>query len=117
MRIPKRYGESKIDDCPFCGKQSTTRNPQNVPVCKEHKEKDMPNLRCVCGTYLDLRFGRYGPFYNCMKCGNMNMSRAMEMNPDAFRDEQEEIKNKEREKKMYFSQPEKVDPDDPRYFD
>ncbi len=115
MRIPKRYGESKIDGCPFCGKQSTVRNPQNVPVCNDHKDKDMPNLKCVCGTYLDLKIGRYGPFYNCMRCGNMNIEKAKEMNPKAFDDK--EKKKEEGKDKRYFTEPEVVDPYDPRYFD
>lgn len=84
MRIPKKYGQSKIDNCPFCDKVSFTRNPQGIPVCKEHQSKSMPNLKCLCGEYLDLKFGKYGPFYSCIKCGTMNISKALDMNPRIF---------------------------------
>lgn len=40
----KVYGDSKITECPFCGKQAITRNPQNVPVCKDHDSEELPNM-------------------------------------------------------------------------
>lgn len=82
MYIPKKYGQSKIFNCPFCGKQAITKSHQGLPVCIAHKEASLQNLKCLCGDYLDLKDGKYGPYFSCMKCGNMNFKKALEINPD-----------------------------------
>ncbi len=97
MYIPKRYGQSKIDSCPFCGKQATTQNKQGVPVCQAHKNREIQDMKCLCGGWLDLMNGKFGPYFNCMKCGNINFKRALEMNPDL--DKEEPKKDFEGEKK------------------
>ena len=81
MRIPKRYGQSHIDRCPFCDRQAVVRNVQKIPVCSEHKARKLESLRCACGSYLDLQDGRFGPFFTCIKCGAISFSRALEINP------------------------------------
>jgi hypothetical protein len=81
MYIPKRYGESKLDQCPFCGKQATTLNKQKIPVCVAHKDSYLEDLKCACGSYLDTKVGKFGVYFSCMKCGNINMKKALEMNP------------------------------------
>ncbi|MBI3035380.1 hypothetical protein HYY71_03585 [Candidatus Woesearchaeota archaeon] len=43
MFIPKKYGQSRIDRCPFCQKQATIMNRQNVPVCASHKGEVLDN--------------------------------------------------------------------------
>ena len=83
MRLPKRYGQSQIAKCPFCGQQALAKNHQKIPVCLKHKEKELPPMKCACGSYLDLVQGKYGPFYNCFKCGTINMKKALELNPVA----------------------------------
>jgi hypothetical protein len=80
MRIPKKYGQSKIDNCPFCGKIGVTKNKQGIPVCINHKDSKLEDLKCVCGEYLDIRQGKYGPYFNCMNCGNINFRKGLEMN-------------------------------------
>lgn len=80
MYIPKRYGHSKIENCPFCGKQVATKNAQGVPVCIEHKNKNLDNLKCACGSWLDVKSGKFGVYFNCINCGNINFKKAMEMN-------------------------------------
>jgi hypothetical protein len=82
MRIPKRYGHSKVDSCPFCNKIGTVKNNQGVSVCENHKNSAIQDLKCVCGDYLDLRNGKYGAYFNCMNCGNMNMNKVLSMNPN-----------------------------------
>ena len=79
MYIPKRYGESKIEDCPFCGKQATIKNMQGLNVCQLHKDQMLPDIKCVCGSYLELKIGRFGPYFNCLNCGNINLGKALEM--------------------------------------
>ena len=80
MYIPKKYGESKVDKCPFCEKSATIMNSQKVPVCAEHKNETLDDLKCVCGETLDILHGKLGAFFSCMKCGNMNMKKMMEIN-------------------------------------
>ncbi len=80
MHIPKRYGMSKVDVCPFCQKQTTTTNSQKVPVCSLHKQETLDNFKCVCGSTLDLLHGKFGVFFSCMRCGAISMKKALEFN-------------------------------------
>tara|TARA_Y100000310_G_C20696751_1_gene826247 strand:+ start:5582 stop:5953 length:372 start_codon:yes stop_codon:yes gene_type:complete len=80
MRIPKKYGESKNEGCPFCGKQGIMKNSQGMPVCKDHRGSELKDMKCVCGEWLDLLDGKYGPYFRCMNCGNINFNKGMEMN-------------------------------------
>jgi hypothetical protein len=81
MYIPKRYGEAKIDSCPFCGAQAYSRTSEGLPVCANHKNQQMPDVKCACGKYLDMRVGKFGPFFICERCGTKNMNQVLEMNP------------------------------------
>ncbi|MFH0875137.1 MAG: hypothetical protein V1859_04305 [archaeon] len=103
MYIPKRYGESKIDKCPFCGAIATIKNKEKIPTCADHKDMILGEMRCSCGDYLDLKQGKFGPFFVCMNCGTMNMKKALEINAV------KQVKNAKKE--------ETVRSDDPRYFD
>jgi hypothetical protein len=80
MYIPKRYGESHMDTCPFCGRQAINKNPQDIPVCKDHKDKCLPEMKCACGEYLLMQKGKFGVFFNCIRCGNINMKKALDIN-------------------------------------
>ena len=116
MFIPKKYGQSKIDKCPFCQKQATAMNTQDVPVCAAHKEEILDGLKCVCGSTLELLRGKYGIFFSCLKCGNINLRKAMEFNTIKTRMK----KNNANSNKTVNSQGKTtitVRSDDPRYFD
>jgi|SRR3989338_572182 len=80
MFIPKKYGQSKIDICPFCQKHAVALNRQRVPVCSAHKDAALENLKCVCGETLDILNGKFGVFFKCINCGNMNLRKALEFN-------------------------------------
>jgi ssDNA-binding Zn-finger/Zn-ribbon topoisomerase 1 len=80
MYIPKRYGQSRVENCPFCGKAAMTESVEGVPVCIAHKNEKLPDIKCVCGSFLELRKGKFGAFFSCIKCGNVNFSKAMEVN-------------------------------------
>ncbi len=80
MRIPKRYGQSKSELCPFCGKNGVTQNSQGISVCTNHKNDKLFDVKCLCGEWLDVKKGKWGPYFNCMKCGNINFKKGMEMN-------------------------------------
>lgn len=71
----------KTDNCPFCGKISITQNAQGVPVCQAHKERNLENIKCACGEYLEVLSGKWGPYFRCLNCGNINFKKVMAMNP------------------------------------
>ena len=81
MYIPKRYGESKKQNCPFCGKKAITETSQGVPVCLTHKESSL-DLKCICGEWLETKKGKWGPYFTCPQCGNLSFAKAMEANPE-----------------------------------
>ena len=117
MYIPKRYGQSKIDRCPFCQKQSTIINKQDVPVCHEHKNELLDDLKCACGSVLDIQKGKFGVFFSCMKCGNMSMRKMLEINTIKPRMKTYSKSNFENNSKSADKQTMTVRNDDPRYFD
>lgn len=75
-----------MDRCPFCRQRAVTENSQGVPVCVDHKEGMLDDLKCVCGGWLDVRKGKFGPYFFCMNCGNVNFKRGLEMNDKAIND-------------------------------
>ena len=109
MFIPKKYGQSKVDKCPFCEKQGVILNKQDVPVCVNHKQEMLDNLKCVCGQSLEILNGKFGVFFNCLSCGNMNLRKVMEFNTIKPKTVQTKS-NKEKSEVTIRS-------DDPRYFD
>ncbi|MFA6889203.1 MAG: hypothetical protein WC254_06935 [Candidatus Woesearchaeota archaeon] len=82
MYIPKRYGESKVNKCPFCGNAAYYKNNQDVPVCKDHKDQKVNDMKCACGSWLDMKQGKFGVFYVCMHCGPVNMKKALDINSE-----------------------------------
>jgi predicted RNA-binding Zn-ribbon protein involved in translation (DUF1610 family) len=94
MHIPKRYGESKVEGCPFCGKQAIIKNSQGVPVCMIHKAQRLPEMKCSCGGNLLLQEGKFGVFFNCPNCGNINMKRVIEMNSNNINEKNESVDKK-----------------------
>ncbi len=122
MYIPKRYGESRVDRCPFCGQQATGKNSQGVPVCRNHKESILDDMKCACGSYLDIRTGKFGAYFNCINCGNINFKKAMSINQ--VKDKKAIIPNNSfsKKKKIVKKEPTSkreitIRSDDPLYFD
>lgn len=68
-----------MENCPFCGRQSIAINPQGVAVCINHKDKYL-ELKCFCGQPLDILKGKYGAYCNCLKCGNISLKKALNIN-------------------------------------
>jgi len=79
MRGKKVYGESRTDSCPFCGKQATITNEVGLLVCSDHKSGSLPDIRCTCGEYLDIKKGKFGPFFTCFNCGAISFAKGMEI--------------------------------------
>lgn len=97
MYIPKKYGMSRIDKCPFCNKQGTAINKQGVPVCNSHREEVLDGLRCMCGECLEVKSGKYGAYFNCINCGNINLKKGLEINSSSI--EKKRIIEKKQEKR------------------
>ena len=58
---------------------ATQKNEQGLDVCHQHVKQSMEEFKCTCGSWLELRAGKFGPYFNCMNCGNMNYAKAMEI--------------------------------------
>jgi hypothetical protein len=80
MYIPKRYGQSKIERCPFCQKQAFSTNSQGIPVCTSHKNAILNDMKCICGKPLDIKSSKWGIFFLCMSCGPVSMKKAFDVN-------------------------------------
>ncbi len=106
MRIPKKYGQSRIDKCPFCDKTAITQNNQGVPVCSQHKNKELNNLKCFCGEWLDLKISKYGAYFHCMNCGNISFKKGIESNPHISK--HEIVPKKKENKKSLIKQKEMI---------
>jgi len=76
----KKYGQYRIATCPFCTNQATVKNKQEVPVCDVHRNESLPDMKCNCGSYVELAVGKWGPYFRCLKCGNVPFNRIMESN-------------------------------------
>ena len=122
MHIPKKYGKSKVDNCPFCQKQAISVNSQGIPACFQHKKENLGSMKCFCGSALEIMNGKFGAFFSCIKCGSMNLRKVLEINTVKAKSN-DEIKNSYQDKnyqKKEQTQAKKeitVRSDDPRYFD
>ena len=110
MFIPKKYGAYKKTNCPFCDEPATTHNAQEIPVCRPHKDKELEDVKCICGSYLALEIGTYGPFFSCVNCGNLSFKKGLEMR-SPFAKKTKEVEKKSSAVEMT------VRSDDPRFFD
>ena len=75
-----KWRGSKIDECPFCQQQATTLTKQGITVCNKHKDSILNEMKCFCGQWLELKKGRYGFYFNCLGCGNINKKKVFEIN-------------------------------------
>ena len=80
MRIKKNYEEHKVSRCPFCNGPAITRNSQKIPVCTKHKNDELVDLRCKCGSFLDVKIGKFGPFFICVNCNIVKFKVGLEIN-------------------------------------
>ena len=81
MRFPtkKVYGESKVMNCPFCGRMATRKTEAGLEVCHLHTKEQLQEIKCTCGRWLEQLAGKFGSYFNCLNCGNMNFNKAMEI--------------------------------------
>jgi hypothetical protein len=79
MRMKKVYGLSRTHTCPFCTKQALSKSVQGIPVCKDHTQTRMPEVKCACGSWTELREGKWGPYFLCRMCGPLSFAKGLEM--------------------------------------
>ena len=79
FRTKKVYGEYKTSNCPFCGKIATQMNEQGINVCRFHTKTKFEEIKCTCGKWLETRRGKFGPYFNCVNCGNISYNKGLEM--------------------------------------
>src|SRR3989338_2540154 len=75
----KIYGQLKLNNCAFCGKTATQKTEAGLEVCYQHTKEELPAIKCTCGSWLEQRSGKFGPYFNCLRCGNINFKKAMEI--------------------------------------
>lgn len=75
----KTYGQYKTANCAFCGKIATQKNETGLDVCRLHIQAKLEEIKCTCGSWLDQRVGKFGPYFNCINCGNFNFDKAMQI--------------------------------------
>jgi hypothetical protein len=91
FKAKKVYGQSKVSRCPFCDKLATRKSEQGLDVCPQHVKGVLEEIKCVCGSWLEVRDGKFGPYFNCMNCGNMNYAKGMEMKALMVKDKPKEV--------------------------
>ena len=73
----KTYGVYKTVRCPFCDRLATQKNEQGIEVCHKHLKQSVEEIKCTCGSWLEPKSGKFGRYFNCINCGNMNYDKAM----------------------------------------
>ena len=79
FRRQKTYGSYKESFCPFCNKIATFKNEQGMNVCRMHLKQKFEEIKCTCGSWLETRSGKFGPYFNCINCGNINYNKGLAM--------------------------------------
>tara|TARA_Y100000310_G_C20614630_1_gene779965 strand:- start:352 stop:717 length:366 start_codon:yes stop_codon:yes gene_type:complete len=118
FRRKKIYGQSKTSNCPFCQKLATTKNEQGIEVCYQHIKEVLPEIKCTCGSWLECRVGKFGPYFNCLNCGNINYNKAMEIKFITMKNKSFSVLNKETKPKKTISRSKEITitSDDVEYF-
>jgi len=79
FKAKKVYGNYKKLNCPFCDRTATQKNGQGLDVCHLHTKEMLPEFKCTCGSWVEVRSSKYGPYFKCENCGNLNYKRGMEI--------------------------------------
>jgi len=108
-RMRKVYGQSGTNACIFCGTNALRLNTQGFPVCTHHQQStvDMDQVKCACGSYLDIKEGKFGAFFLCINCGPRSVSKIKELN--TFEDTQTTRHVSSEKKEMSSSIPKKTE--------
>ncbi len=113
--LPRRYGESKVAQCVFCPHTAYAYNAQRLPVCKDHKDQTLGDLVCYCKETLEIKMGKFGPFFLCPNCGPISLAKAQDLIQGAAAPAKLSAPAPSAPEKS--AREETVQPDDPRYFE
>lgn len=93
-RIRKKYGEYQVKTCPFCERRATHKSEQGLDVCHLHLKQDLEEIKCLCGEWLEIMQGKFGPFFRCRNCGCMNLKKVQEIRQLTGQKSQPKIESK-----------------------
>lgn len=113
----KQYGNSKEIDCPFCNRIATQKNEQGVEVCHQHTKSSIEEIRCTCGSWLEQRTGKFGLYFNCINCGNINYTKAMEIKSITTKNKLINLNGQEKSDKLREIKEKTITSNDVEYFD
>jgi topoisomerase IA-like protein len=116
FKLKKQYGNYKTLTCSFCGRTATQQTEQGVEVCHKHTHEKVEEIKCTCGSWLELKNGKFGPYFNCINCGNLNYQKGMEMKEITGKKEVPQ-KTVEHRKEPQKSKEITISTNDPQYFD
>jgi heterodisulfide reductase subunit B len=55
-------------------------NSQQLPVCKKHEPYELMVMTCpFCKAPLEAMQGKFGSFFNCIRCGNISIHKMKQM--------------------------------------
>jgi len=63
----KTYGSYQQSTCPYCGSAAMSKNEIGLSVCKNHIKTDSLDIKCSCGSWLDVKEGKWGTFFSMRK--------------------------------------------------
>ncbi len=100
MGFPKKktYGVYKTVTCPFCSRQATQKNEQGIEVCYQHIKQAVEEIKCTCGSWLEPRGGKFGRYFNCINCGNINYEKGMQIKEITLKKTESVVKSVEKKK-------------------
>ncbi len=79
FKAKKSYGHYKTSSCPFCGNLAIHKNKQGLEVCRNHLDQNLEEFRCICGSWIEARAGKFGSYFHCLNCGNINYKKGLEI--------------------------------------
>ncbi|HLC81766.1 MAG TPA: hypothetical protein VJH68_03845 [Candidatus Nanoarchaeia archaeon] len=79
FKAKKKYGSYKTPACAFCQRMATHKTNFGLETCQQHSKNSLPEIKCICGSWLEQKSGRFGPYFNCPKCGNVNFKKGLEL--------------------------------------
>lgn len=65
-----------LNKCFVCEKPATFKTIDKFNVCFRHKNYTPEKIKCSCGKMFEFKISKFGPYYNCIKCGNYSVLKA-----------------------------------------
>jgi ssDNA-binding Zn-finger/Zn-ribbon topoisomerase 1 len=47
---------------------------------RNNADEVLQDLKCACGGYLDIKEGKFGPFFVCINCNIVSFKKGLDMN-------------------------------------